>query len=480
MDKVVFEVIDKEGMLVNRCIYYEPDENGEYYSIHYIDFPDVELSKLFKSFLKKYDKDDFITDEELSSGTTRITFYDVDYEEMTDIMGRLKEYHDKMSLNKMIQESIKRTQNEKAIMEQKVQTKPQVQALEAKPKFEQRLTKVKINKNKVKRKNKFDKKTIAIISAIVLSASAPIIGFSQRNNVRVDNDDTTPITIEEICSAPQAIIFDKVYENDLIIEEDNTINESDNNILENNNEEVIATPMPMETEPEEETIIEDNYQEDYPVLAISAEDWVDTDKYFVAKAYYMDTLTEYCNTYGLDPMLVMAIGTHERGVHSDTIDAGGGLGLFQIQVKGGWNWLGRSITAYNFDTEEYETEMITLEKAQDVYTNMKLACMMLQDLLRTYNYNVAESVMAYNYGTTNVDKVLNYCSNDTGFTRGELNQMDNLEWLKYRDIIGGGDPNYLENVFKYIPNDTVLKFKKPDGSECFVRYENVNKNVLTH
>ena len=79
MDKVVFEVIDKEGMLVNRCIYYEPDENCEYYSIHYIDFPDVELSKLFKSFLKKYDKDDFITDEELSSGTTRITFYDVDY-----------------------------------------------------------------------------------------------------------------------------------------------------------------------------------------------------------------------------------------------------------------------------------------------------------------------------------------------------------------------------------------------------------------
>ena len=58
--------------------------------------------------------------------------------------------------------------------------------------------------------------------------------------------------------------------------------------------------------------------------------------------------------------------------------------------------------------------------------------------------------------------------------------MDNLEWLKYRNIIGGGDPNYLENVFKYIPNDTVLKFKKPDGSECFIRYENVNMNVLSH
>ena len=52
--------------------------------------------------------------------------------------------------------------------------------------------------------------------------------------------------------------------------------------------------------------------------------------------------------------------------------------------------------------------------------------------------------------------------------------------MKYRNIIGGGDPNYLENVFKYIPNDTVLKFKKPDGSEYFIRYENVNKNVLSH
>lgn len=482
MDKVVFEIIDKESMLVNRCIYYEPDDNYEYYSVHYIDFPDEELSKLFKSFLKKYNENHFITDEELSSGTTRITFYDVDYDDMTDIMGRLKEYHDKMSLNRMIQESIKRVQNEKTLMEQKTQTRSQV--LETEQKMEQRPTKIKINKNKVKRKNKFDKRAIAIISAVVLSASTSIIGFSQRDKVRVDTDNMhndNPITIEEICSAPQAIIFGKAHQNDLIIEEDNTLDEN-NDTLENNNEEVVATPVSMEAETVEETVIEDNnfYGEDCPVLAISAEDWVDTKKYFVARAYYMDTLTEYANTYGLDPMLVMAIGTHERGVHSDTIDEGGGLGLFQIQVEGGWNWLGRNITAYNFDTGEYETEMITLEKAQDVFTNMKLACMMLQDLLRTYNYNVAEAVMAYNYGTTNVDKVLNYCSNDTGFTRGELNQIDNLEWLKYRDIIGGGDPNYLENVFKYIPNDTVLKFKKPDGSECFVRYENVNKNVLTH
>ena len=460
MDKVVFEVIDKERMLVNKCIYYEPDDNGEYYSIHYIDFSLEDLSKLFKSFLKKYNRDDFITDEELSSGTTRITFYDVDYDEMTDIMRRLKEYHDKMSLNRMIQDSIKRTQN-----------KPQVQALEVRQEVKPRPAKIKINKNKVKRKNKFDKKTIAIISAVVLSASIPIIGFSQRDNVRIDIDkfeDTNPITIEEIRNNPQAIIIGNAYKNNLIIEEDNNV-------------KVFATPMESETI-EDETIIEDNsaYEEDCPVLAISAEDWVDTDKYFVAKAYYMDALTKYANTYGLDPMLVMAIGTHERGVHSDTIDAGGGLGLFQIQVKGGWNWLGRSITAYNFDTGEYESVVVSLEKAQDVFGNMQLGCMMLQDLLRTYNYNVAEAVMAYNYGTTNVDKVLNYCSNDTGFTRGELDQMDNLEWLKYRNIIGGGDPNYLENVFKYIPNDTVLKFKKPDGSEYFIRYENVNKNVLSH
>ena len=27
-----------------------------------------------------------------------------------------------------------------------------------------------------------------------------------------------------------------------------------------------------------------------------------------------------------------------------------------------------------------------------------------------------------------------------------------LNWLKYRTLISGGDPNYLENVFKYIEN----------------------------
>ena len=137
MDKVVFEVIDKERMLVNKCIYYEPDDNGEYYSVHYIDFSLEELSKLFKSFLKKYNRDDFITDEELSSGITRITFYDVDYDEMTNIMNRLKEYHDKMSLNRMIQDSIKRTQN-----------KPQVQVLEVRQEVKPRPAKIKINKNK--------------------------------------------------------------------------------------------------------------------------------------------------------------------------------------------------------------------------------------------------------------------------------------------------------------------------------------------
>ena len=207
---------------------------------------------------------------------------------------------------------------------------------------------------------------------------------------------------------------------------------------------------------------------------IEADNLTDTEKYYVANAYYSDAIEKYANMYGVDPKLALAIGTHERGLHSSAVDEGGAIGLFQIQVRGSWNWDGKTITAYNFDTNEYETVTITEEKVSDVFENIKVGCMMLQNLLTKYNYNIALAVTAYNYGDNYLEKVLQKCSECTGFTIEQLCDLNNLEWLSYRDIISSGDPLYLENVCKYIPNETVLKFKIPGKENLAIKYENLN------
>ena len=211
------------------------------------------------------------------------------------------------------------------------------------------------------------------------------------------------------------------------------------------------------------------------VLKLDAEDATDMEKYYVTKAYYYDAIATNAKKYGLDPNLVLAIATHERGVHSDMVDSGGGIGLFQIQVRGGWNWSGQTISAYNFETGEYDNVTITEDSVSDVFENIKVGCMMIQNSLAKYNYNIALAITAYNYGDNYLEKVINTCSMETGFSTSELKDMNNLEWLSYRDIISGGDTHYLENVCKYIPNDTVLSFKNiNNGEDVFIKYENIN------
>ena len=245
---------------------------------------------------------------------------------------------------------------------------------------------------------------------------------------------------------------------------------------------IIEETLNTESTIDEDNLITDlsmNEQEIIPdiVFSLNADDWTNTDKYFVANAYYRDAITKTALTYGIDPQLALAIGIHERGLHSEYVDAGGAIGLFQIQVEGGWNWENKQITAYNFDTNSYETVTITKDSVSDVFQNIKVGCMMIQDILVRNNYNVLKSVTEYNYGSENLRYVLERCSNDTGYRTDELNSMNNQEWLNYRNVIHGGDPNYLENVFKYIPNGSVLTFTKPSGEVLNIQYN--NSNTLT-
>lgn len=222
---------------------------------------------------------------------------------------------------------------------------------------------------------------------------------------------------------------------------------------------------------DEELITPDSF------IRLGAENCVNDEKYNITKSYYLESLSKIAEQYGIDPALALAVCTHERGLHSNEVDPGGGMGLFQIQVEGSYNWINEDITAYNFETEQYETVTITKDLVSDVFKNMQIGCMILQNYLSTYDYNILEAVTAYNYGPGNLKSVLDTCSNETGIPLSELNNINNTEWLKYRKIISGGDPEYLENVFKYIENGTILSFIKPNHETLNLKFDNINYTV---
>lgn len=215
---------------------------------------------------------------------------------------------------------------------------------------------------------------------------------------------------------------------------------------------------------------EENIQD---VLRITADDLTDSNDFFITDAYYREAITKYANMFGIDPNVVLGIAAHERGIHSEIIDAGGGLGLFQIQMRGNWSWEGQSITAYDFEKNEYISEIVSEEKVKDIFFNIKIGCMIFQNNLINNDYNIPMAITEYNYGANNLNKVLTCCSNETGFSITQLHDINNLEWLNYRNIIKNGDPNYLENVLKYIKDGTVLSFSLPNGEKLHIKYENL-------
>lgn len=341
---------------------------------------------------------------------------------------------------------------------------------------------------KVKRKNKFNKTFVTASTTVLLALT--LFSITKESIKFIPHDGSYSISYENFKQGLTERIKDNLHfykdniENDYEILSDlihkPVENKSDakelspilyTEIDDNSTEIVLKEDTNNENDKEDNCITPNSY------LELNAEDLVTNEKYFIAKEYYYDSLSDIAKRYGVDPNLALAIGIHERGIHSSMVDSGGAIGLFQIQVEGGWNWNNRTITAYNFDTNEYENVTITTDIVSDVFNNIKVGCMMLQNLLVTYDYNVAKAVTAYNYGSENLRLVLEKCSLETGLSIEELSNNNNTEWLKYRDIIKGGDPEYLENVCKYISNGTILSFIKPNDEHFDIEYVNSNYEV---
>jgi len=195
----------------------------------------------------------------------------------------------------------------------------------------------------------------------------------------------------------------------------------------------------------------DSFEESSNIeIYIPFEDRSNTEKARITKAYYGSTIESYAKMYGVDPKIMIAIATQERGIHSDVMDRGGATGLMQIQNA---VWLGENITAYNYDLQRYETISIDKSKLSDVFYNIKIGCMYFQNCMNYMDGNILAAIQCYNYGFGNMDKVFKQYSFESGKNAKEtLADISDCDWMNCRSAAVGnvGDKNYIENVISWI------------------------------
>lgn len=123
-------------------------------------------------------------------------------------------------------------------------------------------------------------------------------------------------------------------------------------------------------------------------------------------------ILNYASDYGIDPYLMLSIAMSEsRLLHNQTLPGGKyysgyGWGLFQHFTPN--NVI---LEAYNFNTNTYDSEILSEENLRNVETNIKLAAMKLQTCLNKYN-NVYLALQAYNGGEGYVNIVMSKLSNE--------------------------------------------------------------------
>lgn len=190
---------------------------------------------------------------------------------------------------------------------------------------------------------------------------------------------------------------------------------------------------------------------------------------------YGEIITKYANMYGLDPNLVIALATQERGSgHSTKIDAGGAVGIMQIQYN---SWIGNKIKAYNFNDKNYEIIKID-DSIRTLDGNIKVGCMILQSEMKKHNYNVIAGLQAYNYGGNRVKKVINYYSELEDKNYEEIINSNDIDWLKYRNyIVSIGDSQYVENVLRWYNGNGEITLLKPDLEEVKIYIKNQNTEI---
>ena len=191
---------------------------------------------------------------------------------------------------------------------------------------------------------------------------------------------------------------------------------------------------------------------------------------------YEDIFEKYAKQYGLDKKLVIALAAQESsGEHYGNIDNGCAEGIMQVEKS---VHIGTTITAYNFNTGEKDSIDVTAENLKDLDTNIKVGCMILRNCIEQNDYNIPLSLQTYNFGAGNMANALKECSEKEQIDEEKMiEDPTNTMWLNYREFLNTGDPQYVEHVFSYLPDETEITVLKRDGTPVSITLCNDQEKI---
>lgn len=115
-----------------------------------------------------------------------------------------------------------------------------------------------------------------------------------------------------------------------------------------------------------------------------------------------------------------------------------------------------------------------MDKLQNVESNIRIGCMILQNSFQYMKYNALASIQCYNMGYGNMMKILKQYALDSNTTIDEvLSNIEDDGWLKYRELITQGDQQYVEHVLSWMGENINIKNVKTDGTLVSI---NINNN----
>ncbi|AJD93558.1 DNA-dirted RNA polymerase (plasmid) [Jeotgalibacillus malaysiensis] len=189
---------------------------------------------------------------------------------------------------------------------------------------------------------------------------------------------------------------------------------------------------------------------------------------FKNASQYLAIFQKYGETYGIDPMLLMAVSAQEAGGQHDQHIGDrcnyAGCGIMQIEHPGG---VTTSASAFNYKTGQKETVSVSYNSVKDVDSNIRVGAMILQSRLQKYGNNILFALQAYNFGTGGIGAVAKVAGKDVDYfakNHGDTSWMAARQEVhtnpsKYFSWSSGtyGDPTYAEKIMKHYPGGSGQK-----------------------
>ncbi len=182
-----------------------------------------------------------------------------------------------------------------------------------------------------------------------------------------------------------------------------------------------------------------------------------------------DLYIKYGTMYGIDPELLMAKAAQESNLSHSSFRPDAAYGISQIENT----LFGSNITAYNFNTNSYDTVTITEAGARDLETNIMYGTMRLQNTLNNYNGNVPLALQHYNFGYSMTVVLKNLSAEQGVDVESIINDPTNTTWLPaveyyHNNYFGDGrtygDDKYASKIIGNL-SDKYITIKNVDTQE---------------